>query len=774
MTNRPFLFASGLLFAGLILVYSNHFQNGFHFDDSHAIVNNVYIRSLHNIPLFFKDATTISSLPANQSYRPMLSVSYAFDYWIGNGLNTFYFHLSTFIWYLLQCILMFFILKKLLDKIKIMPGNRWIALFTVSYYGYHTANAETINYISARSDSVSTFWLIVAFWIFIFFPRLRLRGMGIYLLPLIISVLYKPATLVFPGLLFFYLLFFESDFICSKCFSKKNLLCVFKSLLLSLPSLIVCIALYILQAKKTPATFVPSTTSQIDYIITQPFVFLHYFKNFFFPNDLSADTDWTTLTTIVHWKFFVGIVFLSFMLWISWFFARKKDTQGVAFGILWFFIALLPSSSMIPFAEVMNDHRTFFPYVGLVFSLGFLVQIFFAVKFQRTPALLLIVLFILSAHAYGTVQRNKVWRTDESLWKDVTEKSPGNARGHMNYGIALMARGRYDEAEKYFHNTLSLWPYYDYGFINMGILKNAKGNSQEAERYFKKAIEYGPMNPESYYYYAEFLNSKKRSEEAILLLKKAIEISPGHTHVRLLLMNIYANEYKWNALRKLAEETLKILPQDRNANYFLEVSKTRKTKKEMAIELVEKSPTPDNYLNLSFISYQENDFRSCIFYAKRAIEIKADYAEAFNNIGSAYNMMALFDSAEIALEKAIQINSSYELAKNNLLLARKRKSEVKEFLDAINAHPSEEGYLSLSLYFYNQGMYAKCIEAAESALKINPFSPNAYNTICSAYNNLKMWDKAIAACSQALRYQPDFQLAKNNLAFALERKESSQ
>lgn len=775
MKNRNFLIVSAILISGLVLVYSNHFKNNFHFDDSHSIVNNVYIRSLHNIPLFFKDATTISTLPANQSYRPLLSASYAVDYWLGGGLNTFYFHLSTFTWYVLQCVLMFIVLKKLLDKFNPLPANRWIALFSVAYYAFHTANAETINYISARSDSVSTFWLIVALWIFISFPRLRWAGFGIYILPLAASILFKPATLVFPGLLFLYVLFFESKFATPRFFSRQNFSALFRSFMLALPSLVICAALYFLHSKMTPSTFIPGLTSRADYLITQPFVSLHYFKNFFLPNDLSADTDWVPLTSALHWKFFAGVIFIFAMLIAAWFFARKKETQGISFGIIWFFMALLPSSSIIPFAEVMNDHRTFFPYVGLIISLGFLLQ-HFAIR-KKTgnrvhSAVSAISMLIISVHAYGTVQRNKVWSTDESLWKDVTEKSPGNARGHMNYGIALMGKGKYDEAEKFFENTLSIWPYYDYGLINMGVLKNAKGKPNEAELYFKKAVQYGPMNPEAYYYYAEFLNGKNRPEEAVSLLKKAIEISPAHTYARLLLMNIYTNEYRWKELEKLSEETLRILPDDINAKYFLAISKTGKTKLEMALELAQRDPSAENYLNLSLISYQENDFAGCVHYAEKALTVKPDYAEAYNNIGSAYNQLGKYDSAEVALSRALAIDPDYSLAANNLAISKRRRQQEKIFADALKKNPSEGIYLELSFFYYKQNMFAKSVEAAEQALRLNPSSAEAFNNICSAYNNLKNWDKAIEACNMALKLKPDFQLAKNNLAFALEKKGS--
>jgi hypothetical protein len=88
--NRTLYFPGVILLIVVIAAYSNHFHNGFHFDDAHTIVNNIYIRDIGNIPLFFKDGTTFSSLPSNQSYRPVVSASLALDYLMGRG-DVFYF-----------------------------------------------------------------------------------------------------------------------------------------------------------------------------------------------------------------------------------------------------------------------------------------------------------------------------------------------------------------------------------------------------------------------------------------------------------------------------------------------------------------------------------------------------------------------------------------------------------------------------------------------------------------------------------------------------------
>ncbi|MDD3877364.1 MAG: tetratricopeptide repeat protein [Bacteroidales bacterium] len=82
--------------------------------------------------------------------------------------------------------------------------------------------------------------------------------------------------------------------------------------------------------------------------------------------------------------------------------------------------------------------------------------------------------------------------------------------------------------------------------------------------------------------------------------------------------------------------------------------------------------------------------------------------------------------------------------------------------------PTPDVLLNLSLAYYNEKQYEKCIEVCEHATKINPDFFQAYNNICSAYNALGQWDKAIEACDNALRIYPDYTLAKANKAWAFQ------
>jgi protein O-mannosyl-transferase len=150
--SRPWLFVVACLCAVALVwgAYANSFHNAFHFDDSHVIETNLYIKSLGNLPLFFTDARTFSSLPANATYRPLVSASLALDHWLAGGLVLWYFHVSQFVMLLLLGVILFRVFLHVMDQTEAHWGNRSLALLCTVWFAVHTANTETINYISAR------------------------------------------------------------------------------------------------------------------------------------------------------------------------------------------------------------------------------------------------------------------------------------------------------------------------------------------------------------------------------------------------------------------------------------------------------------------------------------------------------------------------------------------------------------------------------------------------------------------------------------------------
>ena len=56
-----------------------------------------------------------------------------------------------------------------------------------------------------------------------------------------------------------------------------------------------------------------------------------------------------------------------------------------------------------------------------------------------------------------------------------------------------------------------------------------------------------------------------------------------------------------------------------------------------------------------------------------AIRIRPDFVEAYSNLGAAYGALARWDEEIAACEKALALNPTYILAKNNLAYAKKMR-----------------------------------------------------------------------------------------------------
>ena len=540
--NRRLLVAG--MAGAVLLAYSNHFQNEFHFDDFHTVTGNPSIRSIRNVPGFFVDARSFSTLPANQSYRPVVSTTLALDYWLAGGLKPFYFHLSTFLWFLLQLALMFSLFERIFDRVRPDPRNRYIALVAAACYGLHPANAETVNYVIQRGDLFSTLGVVAAL-----VAWHRLPGVW-WVVPLVFAEFAKPPALVFPAILFAYLVLIEGT-----NWSE--------SVRRSAPAAAISGAMAALHAYMTPPTFLAGAASAYAYRITQPWVALHYFKSFFLPLRLTADSDMQAFDSIFEPRAILGFGFVAAVSAIAVLSARRRDMRPVAFGLVWFLAALLPTS-MFPLAEVENDHRMFFPFVGLTLSV---VWAFAPEVRNRAGVLCCATLALLVACGFATWKRNQVWRTEESLWRDVTIKSPTNGRGLMNYGVTQMSHGDYQTAFAYFRRASIFAPAYPLLEINLGIASEQLGRAADAEQHFARAIVLAPDDAQVREYCGRWCLSRSvayhQSGEywrSIAAAREALRLMPDCAEAYNNIAASYESLAMWGEAVEAARKALRVRP----------------------------------------------------------------------------------------------------------------------------------------------------------------------------------------------------------------------
>ncbi|MEO8679166.1 MAG: hypothetical protein ABI665_08975, partial [Vicinamibacterales bacterium] len=432
MVAKPptlFLLWLGAL-ALLVAAYANHFDNGFHFDDSHAVIDNPAIRDLGNIPRFFTDARTFSVLPLNQSYRPVLQATLAIDYWLAKGYRPRVFQADSFAWFaaLLACVYGLFVCILRPSAVAVDP--RAAALGATAVFALHPAVAETVNYVIQRGEILSTLGVVSAMLVYARWPHLRHLGLWIPLVAL--GALAKPPALIQPALMASYVAIIERPSGEARRQAWRHLA----------TSVGVAAAVGWWLSARTPPTFATGAASSTAYWLSQPFVTLRYFAAFVAPIGLSADNDWTAVNGAADPRALAGFLFVTAVIGAAWAAGRTARTRPIAFGLWWFLLTLAPTAAT-PLAEIANDHRMFCPFIGLSLaaSWGAWLLIERLNPSAARTAALSIVIVVLGGEAFGVRARNQVWRTDESLWLDVTRKSPTNGRGLMNYGVARMEKG---------------------------------------------------------------------------------------------------------------------------------------------------------------------------------------------------------------------------------------------------------------------------------------------------------------------------------------------
>jgi hypothetical protein len=114
--------------------------------------------------------------------------------------------------------------------------------------------------------------------------------------------------------------------------------------------------------------------------------------------------------------------------------ASLRRRPALAFGVLWFFVWLAPTNSLLARLDVVNDRQLYLAIAGP----GWLLGLAFAALPQgrgrswSTAA----VVVLAGVLVVGTVFRNRVYANEIVFWEDVVTQSPHNARAANNLGMA--------------------------------------------------------------------------------------------------------------------------------------------------------------------------------------------------------------------------------------------------------------------------------------------------------------------------------------------------
>jgi len=355
--------------------YSLQVQEDLKISDRQIIKDNLYIQNLEALHQLVRDPRQALHVPDSLPYHPVLSFSFALDYWVMGGFDPWAYRLTQvllmgilgiglFAWYLF-----------LVNRANEHWTNRVAALFAAMLFCVHLSNGEIVGDLSSRSTLLGTGGIVGSFLMYGYLPSWR--PSHLYLLPMVVGTLAHPMAVLFAPLFLVYGLLFEKRLSCRECFARRAWPKVKHAFGKTLPSFLTGIGLLLFLDSMAPIQ-TSGTGIRAESLILQQAWWLHSILRFVFPFESQADWFVEAPSQWLDVRIFAGLLcvfVLGGMMWVS---SAIKELRPVALGIIWFFLGVLSAGSRTVDGEWAIQPEILCAFMGLIVAmmswLGYRVQ----------------------------------------------------------------------------------------------------------------------------------------------------------------------------------------------------------------------------------------------------------------------------------------------------------------------------------------------------------------------------------------------------------------
>jgi protein O-mannosyl-transferase len=437
--NKPFGVAI-LLAALLLLAYGHAFTFTFQFDDYNVIVDEPKVHSL---------SAWWQSMPG---MRPLLKLSYALNWQLESAPRFFrafnlfcHFVTSILVWKL--CIKLLPILRK-----DALHTNK-IALLTACLFALHPAHTEVVSYISSRSTGLMTLLCMASLLFFLAHIKPARNQKTINLVACILcwllAILVKEPAIVLPLLAW---LLFKLAHPNLSIYAGFKPLASYKKLLLILLFSAPVVYVWFVPQYANLVSQVFSPASLYSQLLSQPTAHMHYLTQTLLGLNLNVDYQLNLPKTLdlqaslqAAWILAAGGMALYYF----------KRFPLICFCVLWWFICLIPSNSIVPRLDIVNDRQIYMASIGtlLLFAAG-IVKVTRNIK--TAQFITVIAALLLVGSLVATWLRNWDYENEVTLWQASIRQAPNNARAWNNLGYAYKLNKQNDAAISAFENALKL------------------------------------------------------------------------------------------------------------------------------------------------------------------------------------------------------------------------------------------------------------------------------------------------------------------------------
>jgi tetratricopeptide (TPR) repeat protein len=688
------------------LLYANSFRNTFVFDDLPLIVENSGIRSLRNIPALLGAGVGTGGI----SYRPLRFISYAVDYYFW-GLNPVGYHLSNVVFHVISSLFVFGIVSRL-------AGGFWCAFSAALFFCVHPVQTDSVTYLSGRRDILCALFYLAGFYSFL---RYRASGQVRYVVLIfffyLFSIASKEMGVTLPLMLFLYdYVWVREEGLGRKFREVWKRYGFFYLPVFLMGAGFTCYKLFINYPSTRHEYYGGSLVTNF---LTVGKILVYYLKLIFLPVVLNADYSYDAFSLSQGFfepATFISLVILGGIFYFIFWLLRKEKV--VAWGLLWFFVAILPVCQIFPHHELLAEHYLYLPLVGISLGVGYITgKLVRGYRFERV----LIGCYVLVLILFGVrvIDRNRDWKDGFTLWSKTVKTVPHCARALDNLGVEYYSLKRYREAIPYHEQAVRLKPNYAIAYYNLGNAYNNSGYCDKAIAAYQESIRLKPDNIKAYNNLGVAYKNCKQYEEAFDMYKKVLEKEPDNlsatTNLGALLngLNLYKMALPY------CEKAVALNPKSIEALQNLGVTLSGLGFYDRALSTLQSAIglNPNNaniHVNIGSVYRKMGNDKKAADEYKLALQLSPQSAEALNNLGVIYSAQGLHDLAIETYQKALGLSP--------------RDARI---------------YCNLGAVYAEKGDYHRAIALYRNAIEIDPAYGKAYGNLGAAYNNLKMYDEAI-------------------------------
>ncbi len=512
-----------LVVAAGLAAYLTSLNGAFVFDDLVHIVQNDRIQSW-------------PPWSALTGKRPLVDLTLAINYHTG-GLNPHGYHLVNVAIHLLAGLVLFGLLRRtlLLNRFqdRLAQAAPWIALAAATAWVVHPLQTQSVTYVIQRGESLmGLFYLLTLYCVVRGAPSPA--GVLWYVAAVVAcaaGMASKAVMVTAPMIVLLYdALFLDRSF--ADTVRRRW------GLHLALASCwgvlwLTGIAPGVLDRGNQAATvgFGFQDVTPAAYALTQVGVVVHYVLLSVWPAPLCLDYGWEVSTSIGA-ALLPGSVLLLTLAMTAWSCVRRSP---LGFLGAWFFVILLPTSSVVPIKDALFEHRMYLSSAALVTlgvlgawaTLEHLADRIAASRATRRAALAVLYSVVFVALLTGTVVRNRVYDSPEAMWRDVTTKRPNNARAFEHLGLVLINEAGPAAALEAYRGGVRADPNFTSIRANLAMALHQTGNLEEAIEHYRAVAEQDPTHIVSRMNMGNALDSLGRTEQAIEAFRSATQVEPA-------------------------------------------------------------------------------------------------------------------------------------------------------------------------------------------------------------------------------------------------------